>query len=175
MIDKNLLRENCHNYYMFENKNSTPSIVYKKNPEYLRKTVSDNSKKSKMIYTFENETPYNFLSGKNKGVKPSKNDLKLIEILMIDYKLPPGVVNVLIDYVLRINDNKLTKNFVLTIANQWKRSNIITVLDAMNICKKENLAKKRSIKKSIKTKYKRNIKINNYRRSSRKTKLYYYI
>ncbi len=151
MIDKNLLRENCHNYYMFENKNSSPSIVYKKNPEYLRNKVSDNSKKSKMIYTFENETPYDFLSGKNKGIKPSKSDLRLIEILMVDYNLPPGVVNVLIDYVLRINDNKLTKNFVLTIANQWKRSNISTVLDAMNICRKENSSKKGNVKKISKT------------------------
>lgn len=68
---------------------------------------------------------------------------------MVDYELPPGVVNVLIDYVLRINDNKLTRNFVLTIANQWKRSNIKTVEEAMNICKKENKnkAKTKTIKK----------------------------
>ena len=57
---------------------------------------------------------------------------------MVDYDLPPGVVNVLIDYVLRINDNKLTKNFILSIASQWKRSGIKTVPEAMAICKKEN-------------------------------------
>lgn len=141
IIDKKLLRENCQNYYTFENKNSSPTLVYKNQPEYLRKAVSDNSKKSKMIYTFENETPYDFLSGRNKGVKPSKNDLKLIETLLVDYELTPGVVNVLIDYVLRINDNKLTKNFCLTIASQWKRSNITTVSDAMDICKRENKKK----------------------------------
>lgn len=141
-IDKKLLRENCHNYYTFEHKNSSPSIIYKKNPEYLRKSVNDNSKKAKMIYTFNNESPYDFLSGKNKGVRPSKNDLKLIETLMVDYGLAPSVVNVLIDYVLRINDNKLTKNFVLTIASQWKRSNIKTAEEAMEICKRENSSKK---------------------------------
>jgi len=152
-IDKKLLRDNCHNYYVFENKNASPSIVYKKNPEYLRSTVSDNSKKAKMIYTFNNESPYDFLSGKNKGVRPSKNDLKLIEILLIDYGLAPSVVNVLIDYVLRINDNKLTKNYVLTIANQWKRSNIKTAEEAMDICKRENSSKKnksKSVKKQVK-------------------------
>lgn len=146
IIDKKLLRENCHNYYTFENKNASPSLIYKKQPEYLRKVSSENSKKSKMIYTFENETPYDFLSGKNKGVRPSKNDLKLLETLLIDYELSPGVVNVLVDYVLRINDNKLVKNFVLTIASQWKRSNIKTVEEAMNLCKKENSAKRGSKK-----------------------------
>lgn len=149
IIDKDLLRKNCHNYYTFENKNSSPMLVYKKQPEYLRKKVSDNTKKSKMIYTFENETPYDFLTGRNKGIKPSKKDLNLIETLLIDYELTPGVVNVLIDYVLRINDNKLTKNFCLTIASQWKRSNIKTAEDAMEICKREN-NKKKVIRRTVK-------------------------
>ncbi len=149
IIDKDLLRSNCHNYYTFEHQNTTPSLVYKKQPEYLRKKVGDGSRKSKQIYTFETTSPYDFITGKNKGIKPSKKDLLLVENLMVDYELPPGVVNVLIDYVLRINDNKLTRNFVLTIANQWKRSNIKTVEEAMNICKKENKnkAKTKTIKK----------------------------
>ena len=150
IIDKDLLRSNCHNYYTFEHQNSTPSIVYKKQPDYLRKSVGDGSKKAKQIYTFETVSPYDFLIGKNKGVKPSKKDLALIEILMIDYDLNPGVVNVLIDYVLRINNNKLTKNFVLTIASQWKRSNIKTVEEAMNICRKENKGKIKTVKKEVK-------------------------
>ena len=121
IIDKNLLRSNCHNYYTFEHQNTAPSLVYKNQPDYLRKKVGDNSKKAKLIYTFETTSPYDFLTGKNKGVKPSKKDLVLIENLMVDYDLTPGVVNVLIDYVLKINDNKLTRNFIITIANQWKR------------------------------------------------------
>lgn len=145
MIDERKLRDNCSNYYTFENKNSSPSLIYKKQPEYLRKTVSDTSKKSKQIYTFETTSPYEFLMGKNKGVRPSKTELNLIETLLIDYNLTPGVVNVLIDYVLRINENKLTKNFVITIANQWKRSNIKTVEQAMDLCKKENNGKKKKI------------------------------
>ena len=99
IIDKDLLRNNCHNYYTFEHKNMTPSLVYKKEPEYLRKKVGDVSKKAKLIYTFETTSPYDFLTGKNKGVRPSKSDLALIENLMLDYDLTPGVVNVLIDYV----------------------------------------------------------------------------
>lgn len=145
MIDERKLRDNCSNYYTFENKNSSPSLIYKKQPEYLRKTVSDTSKKTKQIYTFETTSPYEFLMGKNKGVRPSKTELNLIETLLIDYNLTPGVVNVLIDYVLRINENKLTKNFVITIANQWKRSNIKTVEEAMDLCKKENSGKRKKI------------------------------
>ena len=150
IIDKDLLRNNCHNYYTFEHKNMTPSLIYKKEPEHLRKKVGDVSKKAKLIYTFETTSPYDFLTGKNKGVRPSKSDLALIENLMLDYDLTPGVVNVLIDYVLRINDNKLTKNYVLTIASQWKRSNIKTVEEAMDICKKENKTKNKERVRIIK-------------------------
>lgn len=156
IIDKDLLRSNCHNYYTFEHQNISPSLIYKKQPEYLRRKVSDTSRRSKLIYTFETTSPYDFLTGKNKGVKPSKSDLALIENLMLDYDLNPGVVNVLIDYVLKINNNKLTKNFVLTIASQWKRSNIKTVEEAMNLCKKENKTKKTKVIKNIKKEEKPN-------------------
>lgn len=151
LIDKKILRENCKNYYSFENPDKSPSLIYKKQPEYLREKTTDGSKKSKLIYTFETTSPYDYLSGKNKGIKPSKHDLDILDILLLDYELNPGVVNVLIDYVLKINNNKLTKNYVLTIAQQWKRSNIKTVVEAMDICLKENKGKKqKTIKKEKK-------------------------
>ena len=56
---------------------------------------------------------------------------------MIDYNLNPGVVNVLIDYVLKKNDNKLNKNFVEAIAGQWVRSGVKTARDAMSLAEKE--------------------------------------
>ena len=43
----------------------------------------------------------------------------------------------LIDYVLRINDNKLSKNFVEAIASQWKLNNINDVESAMRQAEKE--------------------------------------
>lgn len=151
MIDKDKLRKTCQNYYTFEHKGSMPSLIYKNQPEYLRKKETDGSKRSKMIYEFETTSPYEFLEGRNKGTRPSKGDLAILETLLIDYELSPGVVNVLIDYVLKINDNKLTRNFVLAIASQWKRSNIKTVEEAMNKCIKENKSKREAQKpKTIK-------------------------
>ena len=138
MIDKNLLRKSCREYYQFEHQGELPTVIYRKQPEYLKKPLGDQSKWAKMVYTFENLTPYQFLKAKYKGAEPTDRDKRLIENLLLDQKLKPGVVNVLIAYVLKINHEQLKKSYVETIAGQWKRLNIETVEDAMKVCEKEH-------------------------------------
>ena len=47
----------------------------------------------------------------------------------------------LLDYALMVNNNKLNKNFIETIAGQWKRLNIETAEEAMNQALKESKKK----------------------------------
>lgn len=149
-LDINNLKHNCEVYYKFDNAGNLPSLIYKKQPDYLRKQATSVTKKSKLIYQFETISPYDFLLSKNGGVRPSQSDLSIVSNLLVDLKLMPGVVNVLIDYVLRINDNKLTKSFVETIASQWLRCNVKTVEEAMSLAEKEY--KKRKKEPVVKTK-----------------------
>lgn len=144
-IDKTELRKSCRNFYQFENDGKLPSLVYRTQPDYLKTPNGDTSKRAKMIYTFENTSPFDYLRSKYKTGEPSKRDLQLIENLIADTKLSPGVVNVLISYVLQINNQKLSKNYIDTIAGQWKRLNIETVPDAMAICEKEHKKLKRKL------------------------------
>ena len=143
-IDKETLRKSARNFYQFENSGNLPTLIYSKQPEHLKNPTGDVSNKAKMIYTFENTNPYQFIKSKYKDGKVIKKDLLLIEELLIDLKLTPGVVNVLLDYVLRVNNKKLNKAYVETIASHWKRLGIETVEEAMNICIKEH---KKTIKK----------------------------
>ena len=83
--------------------------------------------------------------GKYKGVKPTSRDLKLLEYLAVELKMKPAVINVLIDYVLRINDNKLNRNYVETIAGEWVRSNIETANDAMKRAEKQHKKNKTKV------------------------------
>lgn len=144
-IDKNLLKSNARRFYEFEHSGRLPNLVYRNQPEYLRKIEGDNSKKAKIIYQFEITSPYDFLCGKNNGAKPTKNDIALLEFLLIDMNLKPGVVNVLIDYVLKINNNKLNRPFVEAIASQWARSKVETVESAMKLAEKEYKSRKKEI------------------------------
>ena len=150
LIDKNELRKKCRDYYKFENGGNLPTLIYNKQPDFLKKPSGDNSKWAKMVYAFENLTPYQLLKAKYKGGEPTDRDKRLIENLLIDQKLNPGVVNVLISYILKTNDNQLKKSYVETIAGQWKRAGVETVEDAMKITEKEHKKLKKIIKPEIK-------------------------
>ena len=145
MINKEKLINNVRHYYDFNNNGALPTLIYRTQPEYLKEKGTDTSNRGKMLYLFENTTPYDFLMGKYKGVKPTSRDLKLLEYLAVELKMKPAVINVLIDYVLRINDNKLNRNYVETIAGQWVRSNIETAKSAMERAEKEHKKNKTKV------------------------------
>ena len=140
-IDKEELRKNTRKYYQFNNDNRLPSLLFKSQPEYLKTASGDNSKKGRVIKIFESYSPYEFLKSKYKGAKPTERDMKILESLLIDLKLNPAVVNVLIDYTLKTNNNKLVKSYIETIAGQWKRNNIETASEAMALAEKEHKKK----------------------------------
>ena len=137
-IDREDLRKQTRKYYQYNNNGRLPTLVYRTQPEYLKSPEGDNSPRAQIIYMFENTSPRDFLTLKNKGVTPTSRELKLLEMLLTDLELKPAVVNVLIDYVLKKNNNKLNQSFVETIASQWKRCNVETAEEAMELAKKEN-------------------------------------
>lgn len=147
-IDKEELRRNTRKYYQFNNDNRLPSLLFKSQPEYLKSASGDNSRRGRIIRVFENHTPYEFLKAKYKGSKPTPRDMSILEELLQDVKLNPAVINVLIDFTLRTNNNKLVKSYIETIAGQWKRSNIETASEAMDIAEREYKKKYNKVPKN---------------------------
>ena len=145
LIDKAELRKSCRNYYQFENNGKLPTLIYNKQPDYLKTPIGNDSKLSKLIYYFENTSPNDFLRKCYGNTEPTNRDKKLLENLMYEQKLNPGVVNVLIDYVLKVNNKKLNKDYIETIVGQWKRLKVETVVDAMEVCKKEHKKFKKTV------------------------------
>ncbi|MDD2207968.1 MAG: DnaD domain protein [Bacilli bacterium] len=147
LINKDLLLKETRKYYEYSSSGSLPTLIYRTQPEHLKTPEGNVSNRGKMIYIFENTTPYDFLKNKYKNVNPTSRDLKLLEYLAVELSLPPGVINVLIDYVLRINNNKLTMGFIETIAGQWVRLGIKTAEEAMAIAEKEHKKTNKNIKR----------------------------
>jgi replication initiation and membrane attachment protein len=152
-IDKNGLRVLARKDYQFK-KGTLPTLVYRIQPDYLKNPMGDNSKRGRIINVFENTTPYDFLRHKYHGAKPTARDLKIVEKLLIDLELTPAVVNVLIDYVLKRNNNRLIEGYIETIGAQWKRAGLKTAKDAMEFAEKEY---KKSMNKN--TTEKKNVKV----------------
>ena len=136
MINKDKLRETARKNYEYNHNGSLPTLIYRTQPEHLKTPDGDLSDYGKQIYTFENTKPYDFLIHKNKGVKPTSRDLKLIEHLAVDFALPPGVINVLIDYEIRVNEGRLVTKHMEAIATPLTRKGIKTVPEAMKLLEK---------------------------------------
>ena len=118
MIDKESLRKSARNYYRFEHSGNLPSIIYSKQPDYLKTPQGDNSKKAMMIYTFENAHPYQLLKSKYKDGKVVDFDAKegyealkslldldegssrLGEVALISYDSPISNLNILFNNTL---------------------------------------------------------------------------
>jgi replication initiation and membrane attachment protein len=147
-IDVEDLRKGARDWYQFENYDQLPSLINRTQPAVHQVQVTEpKTQEEKLIRYYETTPPIVIFKELSGGVEPSVSNLKILEEVMIKYKLPPGVVNVLIEVVLRKTDMKFTKGFVESIASHWARLKIKTVKEAMEAARKEE----RSVKESKKT------------------------
>lgn len=137
-IEINELRKAARDWYQLQFSDSLPHLVDKVQPPPLTSaSPTPQTQEEKLIRYLETTSPRQFLIDLSGGGTPAKADLQIIEDVMFQQKLPPGVVNVLVHYVLLKTDMKLTKNYVDKLASHWARKNISTVSEAMELAKKE--------------------------------------
>lgn len=103
---------------------------------------------------FESANPKDVLSVLQNGTKPAAADLNIVRILANDYKLTNAVINVIIDFVLQMNNNVLSRYSVEKIASSISRENIVTAVDAMEYLNNNYTGKKEKSAK-IKTESKK--------------------
>ncbi|OIJ12382.1 hypothetical protein BKP37_13145 [Anaerobacillus alkalilacustris] len=176
-VDLDELRVKVKNWYRFTHESEPPALGLRVHPEKFRIMVgkAPTSEEEEMILHYETVSPLTLLESKSSdGAKVPLTDMKIVEALILDYKLLPGVVNVLIDYILEINNMKLIKSYVEKIAGQWARKNIKTVKEAMDLAKEEykNSGKlEKGVKEVAVTKEKQTTKRQNNNRYIKKDRL----
>jgi len=122
-------------------------VVKDEKNEKNDESVKNNMDKTEQaVIAFLEQNPIDFLRFKSGGKPPVPADMKLVEWLYLDQEMNPGVVNVLVDYVLHYTDGKLPKQLVEKIAGEWQRQNISTIKAAMDKVMK-TLQKSSSYKK----------------------------
>ncbi|WP_416151464.1 replication initiation and membrane attachment family protein [Salipaludibacillus sp. HK11] len=138
-LDLDQLRLQAKRRYRMNEKDQPPRLGLRKQPDDLKTiTTTPKTNEEKTIHYFETTAPIEYLEELSDGAKVYEGDMDIIERLIFEYKLPPGVVNVLLDYIFMVNDNKLAKGLAYKIAGHWKRNKIATVKEAMALAKKEN-------------------------------------
>lgn len=133
------LRKSARDWYQFQHQDQLPSLVDRTQPMAHRTQNSEpKTKEEKLLHALEFSSPRQVLKEISGGTEPSKTDLKIIEDVMFNQKLLPGVVNVLIQFVLLKSDMKFTKGYVEKIASHWARKQIKTAKEAMELAKNEH-------------------------------------
>ncbi|RYL94620.1 replication initiation and membrane attachment family protein [Sporolactobacillus sp. THM19-2] len=140
IVDIEMLRKEVRDFYKLEHgPEEMPALYDRTQPSSHSemKGKEPRNEEEQLIAWYETNSPYQLLEQLGYGSRPAAPDLRLVENLMFDTKLPPGVINVLIDYVAKVNDNNLNKSFVEKIAAQWSRANVRTVREAMFVAREE--------------------------------------
>jgi replication initiation and membrane attachment protein len=137
-IDIEDLRKGARDWYQFVNYDQLPSLINRTQPVVHQTQITEpKTPEEKLIRSYETTPPLIVFKELSGGVEPSNANLKTLEEIMIKYKLPPGVVNVLIEVAMRKTDMKFTKGFVESIASHWARKQVKTVKEAMELAKNE--------------------------------------
>ena len=106
------------------------------------------------IKFFEVTNPREVLKVLQNGTKPAKADLNILYSLSQDYNLPNPVINVVIDFVLTMNNNVLSTYSVEKVAASLSREGVETAVDAMEYLKNNYV--KENKKNNAKTSYNKN-------------------
>lgn len=128
-LDRKELMKSCRDYYDLKMPEKFEEIFHKQSP-LLRQNEGESSL-DKHIYYLENTSPYDLLKDKLGGREPLKRDLQVVESVLTDLQLEPGVMNTLIELTLHKCNQSLPRNFMEALASQWKRKKITTVKDAI--------------------------------------------
>lgn len=75
--------------------------------------------------------PVSFLQARQNGAKVTQNDKSILEHLAIDMHFSNEVINVMIEHILKISQNRLHRNFVDMVAAEWARDGVTTKQQAL--------------------------------------------
>ena len=132
----------------FKNEVTYSKASRKSSSRTKNKVMGDDGLAAKIKY-FEIASPKEVLSALQNGTKPAKADLNIIDMLSKDYNLPNPVINVLIDFVLQMNNNVLSKYSAEKIAASLSREKIETAIDAMEYLRENYVKENKKARKKV--------------------------
>ncbi|MFC0557896.1 replication initiation and membrane attachment family protein [Halalkalibacter alkalisediminis] len=132
-------RKKVQEWYKIEHGNEPPGIGLQQHPvQYqLMQGKEPVTEEERTIKFYETTPPLTLLEIRSDGAKVAAADVKIVESLILDHQLLPGVANVLLDFMLWSQDMKLSKALIDKIAGHWARKKVQTVKEAMQLAMQE--------------------------------------
>lgn len=138
-IDEEHLRKSARDWYQIERQVDMPSLIHRvQPPKYRTQIEKPKTQEEEYIHYLETTSPLEVMKHNHNGGEVVEADLTIIENVMINQNLNPGVVNVLIEYVMMKAEKKFTRNYVEKIAGHWSRMKVMTVKEAMELARNEH-------------------------------------
>ncbi|WP_318019714.1 replication initiation and membrane attachment family protein [Rossellomorea vietnamensis] len=137
-IDIELLRKTARDWYGMQTGDQLPDLTTRAETKKPVERDQPLSQEEELIDYLETTSPKDVLSDISNGGSPSNADLQAVEEVLMSQKLPIGVMNVLIQYVLLKTDMKLTKGYMEKIASHWSRKKVTSASEAMILAKSEH-------------------------------------
>lgn len=116
---------------------SLSTATEQSNPEEKSKPQFAN-REEEHIHRLQTVPPLTLMEAYHDGAKIPDSDVDLVDSLLKEYRLPPGVVNVLIEYVMLTNQYRLPRALVEKIAGHWKRMRLTDVKAALSLAREEH-------------------------------------
>lgn len=127
------------------------STASRKSNRRSKNTVIGDDGLAAKIKWFEITSPKEVLSVLQNGTKPARADLNIIDNLSKDYNLANPVINVVIDFVLTMNNNVFSRYSAEKIAASLSRENVETAVDAMEYLRNNYTKDKKKTAQKTKT------------------------
>lgn len=115
------------------------SYQVSKNKTEKKTKLNSTSDIAALIKYYESISPKEFLKSKQNGVEISEADLNLIETLSFNVGFSNGMINALLDQVLKTKNGELSKNYVLKIATTLVRKGCKNTLDCLEEFNKKKI------------------------------------
>ncbi|UOQ46183.1 DnaD domain protein [Halobacillus salinarum] len=127
----------CHDF-INARPSTSASPLESQREKLSSKEQQTGTKEEQFVAMLEQISPKELLEDLSSGSHAADQDLKIIRDVMTEQGLAPGVMNVLVHYVMLKTDMKLSKPYLEKIASHWARKNVSTVRQAMNMAKAEH-------------------------------------
>lgn len=95
--------------------------------------INSTSDVAQRIKYYENTSPRNFIKSKQNNIEIVNSDKKIIDYLAFEMHFTDGMINALLDYVMKMKNGDLNKNYILKIASNLVRGGAKDTLSLLEL------------------------------------------